>query len=201
VRGTRRALDADGWDSDVSLLRKQLAAVERRLLQTRLAARLHGAAEPGDTLLASHAMARLALAPASTRAVPTHRLVCTHGARLRTERCRHPGPWPAASAARARQTTSAWTRCWTAWTAAPPTRPRCGMQTAAVLPAPARAPALASAPPTPCGAPAAGRRGAAAVLAAELRRLGGRLGALDARARGARRGGQENRGLPALPPG
>ncbi len=43
--------------------------------------------------------------------------------------------------------------------------------------------------------------GAAAVLAAELRRLGGRLGALDARARGARRGGQENRGLPALPPG
>ena len=49
VWGTRRALDADGWDSDVSLLRKQLAAGERRLLQTRLAARLDGAAEPGDT--------------------------------------------------------------------------------------------------------------------------------------------------------
>jgi hypothetical protein len=43
--------------------------------------------------------------------------------------------------------------------------------------------------------------GAAAVLAAELRRLSGRLGALDARARSARRGGQENRRLPALPPG
>lgn len=39
----RRALDAEGWDSDVALLRKQLAAVERRLLQTRLAARLDGA--------------------------------------------------------------------------------------------------------------------------------------------------------------
>lgn len=39
----RRALDAEGWDSDVALLRKQLAAAERRLLQTRLAARLDGA--------------------------------------------------------------------------------------------------------------------------------------------------------------
>ena len=40
----RRALDAEGWDADVALLRKQLAAVERRLVQTRLAARLDGAA-------------------------------------------------------------------------------------------------------------------------------------------------------------
>ncbi|KAK9846545.1 hypothetical protein WJX81_006332 [Elliptochloris bilobata] len=39
----RRALDAEGWDADVALLRKQLAAVERRLVQTRLAARLDDA--------------------------------------------------------------------------------------------------------------------------------------------------------------
>lgn len=42
----RRALDAQGWDSDVALLRKQLAAVERRLHQTRLAARLDVGAPP-----------------------------------------------------------------------------------------------------------------------------------------------------------
>lgn len=39
---------------------------------------------------------------------------------------------------------------------------------------------------------------AAAVLAAELQRLGGRLGGLEARARSGRQGGQENRRLPAL---
>ena len=32
----RRALEADGWTADVSLLRKQLAAVDRKLTQMRL---------------------------------------------------------------------------------------------------------------------------------------------------------------------
>lgn len=32
----RRQLDADGWTADVTLLRKQLAAVDRKLLQMRL---------------------------------------------------------------------------------------------------------------------------------------------------------------------
>ena len=41
-------------------------------------------------------------------------------------------------------------------------------------------------------------RSAAAVLASELQRLGGRLGALDARARSARRGAQKERTFPAL---
>ena len=55
----------------------------------------------------------------------------------------------------------------------------------------------------PCPRPhrACGRRprSAAAVLASELQRLGGRLGALDARSRSARRGAQKGNGaLPAL---
>lgn len=54
----------------------------------------------------------------------------------------------------------------------------------------------------PCPRPhrACGRRprSAAAVLASELQRLGGRLGALDARARSARRGADMERALPAL---
>ena len=32
----RRQLDVDGWTADVTLLRKQLAAVDRKLLQMRL---------------------------------------------------------------------------------------------------------------------------------------------------------------------
>ncbi len=32
----RRALDCDGWTADVTLLRKALAAVDRKLLQMRL---------------------------------------------------------------------------------------------------------------------------------------------------------------------
>lgn len=32
----RRALEADGWTADVSLLRKQVAAVDRKLTQMRL---------------------------------------------------------------------------------------------------------------------------------------------------------------------
>ena len=36
----RRALEADGWAADVALLRKQLAAVDRKLLQMRLIDRL-----------------------------------------------------------------------------------------------------------------------------------------------------------------
>lgn len=37
---TRRALDAEGWLSDVTILRKQLAAVDRKLHQMRLMDRL-----------------------------------------------------------------------------------------------------------------------------------------------------------------
>ncbi|GBF99207.1 hypothetical protein Rsub_12466 [Raphidocelis subcapitata] len=37
---TRRQLEADGWAADVTLLRKQLAAVDRKLLQMRLIDRL-----------------------------------------------------------------------------------------------------------------------------------------------------------------
>ena len=47
-------------------------------------------------------------------------------------------------------------------------------------------------------APGRRPRSASAVLAAELQRLGGRLGALDARARSGRRGFQKERGVPAL---
>jgi len=36
----RRALDAEGWLSDVTILRKQLAAVDRKLHQMRLMDRL-----------------------------------------------------------------------------------------------------------------------------------------------------------------
>lgn len=32
----RRQMDMDGWTADVTLLRKQLAAVDRKLLQMRL---------------------------------------------------------------------------------------------------------------------------------------------------------------------
>jgi septal ring factor EnvC (AmiA/AmiB activator) len=37
----RRALDAEGFTNDVTLLRKQLKAVDRKLHQTRLQSRLH----------------------------------------------------------------------------------------------------------------------------------------------------------------
>ena len=36
----RRALDAEGWLSDVTILRKQLQAVDRKLHQMRLVDRL-----------------------------------------------------------------------------------------------------------------------------------------------------------------
>ena len=36
----RRALDAEGWLNDVTILRKQLAAVDRKLHQMRLMDRL-----------------------------------------------------------------------------------------------------------------------------------------------------------------
>lgn len=36
----RRALDAEGWLSDVTILRKQLAAIDRKLHQMRLMDRL-----------------------------------------------------------------------------------------------------------------------------------------------------------------
>ena len=40
----RRALDKQGWSNDITLLRRQAAAVDRRLCQMRLKDRLAGAA-------------------------------------------------------------------------------------------------------------------------------------------------------------
>ena len=42
----RRALDAEGWLSDVTILRKQLAAVDRKLHQMRLMDRLQVCLHP-----------------------------------------------------------------------------------------------------------------------------------------------------------
>lgn len=49
----RRALDAEGWLSDVTILRKQLAAVDRKLHQMRLADRLQVSA-PSDWFAGLH---------------------------------------------------------------------------------------------------------------------------------------------------
>lgn len=56
----RRAADMDGWISDVTLLRKQIAAVDRKLTQMRVMERLPDD-ERRDAILAKHA--RLAPAP------------------------------------------------------------------------------------------------------------------------------------------
>lgn len=41
--GDRRALDMEGWSNDVGLLRKQLAAAERKMKEMKLIERLPGA--------------------------------------------------------------------------------------------------------------------------------------------------------------
>ncbi|KAI8466961.1 MAG: hypothetical protein J3K34DRAFT_524115 [Monoraphidium minutum] len=63
----RRALDADGWTADVSLLRKQLSAVDRKLTQMRLIDRLEDD-ERLDTLLDQLQKRAPTLAPGALQA-------------------------------------------------------------------------------------------------------------------------------------
>ena len=48
----RRALDMEGWAKDVTLLRRQAAAVDRKLHQMRLVDRLEGGGIRGQSLFA-----------------------------------------------------------------------------------------------------------------------------------------------------
>jgi hypothetical protein len=119
----RRQLDADGWQSDITLLRKSLAAVDRKLLQMRLIDRW------GAPALLPAAGCSCGPAPPD---LAVFRWVGAGGAFfgrvagwMSHLRSCHDWPAPAVTGrllgTAGRTTTSAWPSCWTAsdWTLKP----------------------------------------------------------------------------------